>query len=409
MRGVMMKIFVARQSIFNQQGQVVAYELLFRSDGGLAYDAADGDEATASVIANAFLLLGMDKTTGSKRAYINFTRNLLKQDLVTHLPPQSVVIEILETVEPDDELLRICKRLKGLGYVIALDDFVFSEKFEQLIDLVDIIKVDFLVTLGDERKRLMAMVDRPAIEFLAEKVETRADFEHAVELGYSYYQGYFFSKPEILSGDDVPSYKTQYLRMLQEMQRPDFDYGRMEEIIKYDVAFSYKLLKYINSASFGFRKRIKSIKHALVMLGEKKVEQWLSLLILRELGRDIPEEAVIISVMRAKFGEKLVYKLNLPGLAGDVFIMGMFSLLDCLLNRPMEEILEELPIALEIKNALLGADNLLGNIYNLIVSYEKGNWSNFAYYAAKCQIVEEEVPQLYLESLHWTEQFFDHT
>lgn len=409
MCGESMKIFVARQPIFNRKEKVIAYELLFRSGDIGTYDAEDDDEATVSVISGAFLLLGMEKTTDSKRAFINFTRNLLKRDIVMHLPPQSVVVEILENIEPDDEIVEICTKLKKLGYIIALDDFVFSEKFQHVIELADIIKVDFLVTLGEERGNIIAAVNNSHIKFLAEKVETRADFEQAVSLGYSYFQGYFFSKPEILSEEDVPSYKVQYIRILQEIHRTDLDYGRMEEIIKHDVAFSYKLLRYINSAHFGFRQKVTSVKHALVLLGKRQVEQWISLLILRELGRDRPEEIMVLSVMRAKFGEILVQKMDLQKLSSDAFIMGMFSLLDCLLNRPMVDILKDLPIAMEVKNALLGADNQLGNIYNLMLSYERGEWSNFSYYAKKCNIAEEEVPDLYLQSFQWVETFFEQT
>jgi c-di-GMP-related signal transduction protein len=401
-----MKIFVARQPIFNQMEHVIAYELLFRSGDVGTYDAQDDDEATVSVISGAFLLLGMDKTTDRKRAFINFTRNLLKRDIVMQLPPQSVVVEILETIEPDEEIVEICTKLKKLGYVIALDDFIFSKKFQKLIELVDIIKVDFLATAGEERRNIITAVNNPRIKFLAEKVETREDFEEAVSLGYSYFQGYFFSKPEVLSEEDVPSYKVQYLRILHEIHRVDLDYGRMEEIIKHDVAFSYKLLKYVNSAHFGFRQKVYSIRHALVLLGKRQVEQWISLLILRELGRDRPEEIVVLSIMRAKFGEILVQKMNLQKLSSNAFIMGMFSLLDSLLNRPMKDILKELPIAMEVKNALLGADNQLGNIYDLMLSYEKGEWSNFSHYAGKCNIREEEVPDLYLQSLQWIEGFF---
>lgn len=407
MCGESMKIFVARQPIFNRKEKVIAYELLFRSGDIGTYDAEDDDEATVSVISGAFLLLGMEKTTDSKRAFINFTRNLLKKDIVMHLPPQSVVVEILENIEPDDEIVEICTKLKKLGYIIALDDFVFSEKFQHLIELADIIKVDFLVTLGEERRDVIAAVNNSHIKFLAEKVETRADFEQAVSLGYSYFQGYFFSKPEILSEEDVPSYKVQYIRILQEIHRTDLDYGRMEEIIKHDVAFSYKLLRYVNSAHFGFRQKVTSVKHALVLLGKRQVEKWISLLILRELGRDRPEEIMVLSVMRAKFGEFLVQKMDLPKLSADAFIMGMFSLLDCLLSRSMEDILKDLPIATEVKSALLGADNQLGNIYDLMLSYERGEWSNFSYYASKCNIAEEEVPNLYLQSFQWVETFFE--
>lgn len=403
-----MKFFVARQPIVNRQEQVVAYELLFRSGNTPAYDGLSGDDATTSVIAGAFLLLGLDKATNHKRAFINFTHNLLRQEIATQLSPQSIVVELLEDIDPDEEVLAICQHLKQLGYTLALDDFIFAEKYRHLANIIDIIKVDFLVTLGEERRQVIESVNAPHINFLAEKVETRADFEEALALGYTFFQGYFFSRPELLSEEDMPSHKAQYLRVLQEIQRPDLNYNRMEEIIKYDVAFSYKLLKYVNSASFGFRQPISSIKHALLLLGQRQVERWLSLLILREMSRDNPDEIIKLSVTRAKFGETLAQKLSLDKLAPDLFLIGLFSLLDCILKRPMEDILKDLPLTDQIKNALLGADTLSGNILQLIISYEKGNWGHFSHYAEKCRFNEEDIPDLYLAALHWTEEFFTH-
>lgn len=409
MCGESMKIFVARQPIFNRMERVVAYELLFRSGDVGAYHSDDDDEATVSVILGAFLLLGMDKATDKKRAFINFTRNLLKRDIVMQLPSQSVVIEILENIEPDEEIIEICANLKKMGYLIALDDFIFSDKFRKLLPFIDIIKVDFLETVGQERKTVMDVIGNSHIKFLAEKVETREDFEQAVSWGYSYFQGYFFSKPEILSEEDVPSYKVQYIRILQELQRADLDYGRMEEIIKYDVAFSFKLLKYVNSAHFGFRQKVHSIRQALILLGKRQVAQWISLLILRELGRDRPAETVVLSIMRAKFGEILTEKLKMKSLSADAFLMGMFSLLDSILGKPMEDILKDLPVPTEVKLALLGADNKLGSLYQLIVAYEKGEWDRFSYYAGRCQIAEDDVPDLYLQSFQWLTVFLQET
>lgn len=405
----MMKIFVARQPIFDKKENVVAYELLFRSGNSPVYDGEDDDTSTASVISGAFLLLGMDKATGKKPAFVNFTRNSLKK-LARQIPPHSIVLEILETVEPDEELLNLCRQLKRCGYTLALDDFIFDEKYCDLLTLADIIKVDFILTTGKERSEIIRRVNNPRVKFLAEKVETRAEFEEAVALGYTYFQGYFFSKPEVLSGEDVPSYKTQYMRILHELGRPDMDFQRMEQIIKHDVAFSFKLLKYINSSYFGFKKTVDSVRQALVLLGAQQIRQWLFLLILRELGKDRPEEIMVLSVIRAKFGENLARKANLPpDMVSYAFTMGMFSLLDCFFQRPLDEVLSELPINEEIKLALAGSDHSLGIIFRLIGAYEKGEWEAVSACATRLHINELEIPDLYLQTLQWIETYFEQT
>ncbi len=395
-----MNRFLARQPIFDCREKVVAYELLFRSAGSTDYTAVDHDAATINVLFNAFLLFGIDKITNSKPAFINFTRNILRQAIDTCLPVQSIVIEILEDIEPDEEVITICKQLKQRGYVIALDDFVFSDKYRDLIELADIIKIDFLTTSVRERQAVISRIRNPRIDFLAEKVETRRDFEQAVIWGYSYFQGYFFSKPETLSEKDLPSYNLQYHRILQEIQKPNLDFNRLEEIIKNDISFFYKLLKYINSVHFGLKSPVSSVRQALVLLGQRQIEQWVTLLIMRDLSQEKPEEVMTVSVMRAKFGELLAQKMNKPELASQAFLMGLFSLIDCLLHRPLPTILQELPIADAVKQALLGADTILGDILSLILAYEKGDWHTAFFYAGNCSIPNKTLPGLYLQALN---------
>ena len=208
----------------------------------------------------------------------------------------------------------------------------------------------------------------------------------------------------------MPSYKTQYMRILHELGRPDMDFQRMEQIIKHDVAFSFKLLKYINSSYFGFKKTVDSVRQALVLLGAQQIRQWLFLLILRELGKDRPEEIMVLSVIRAKFGENLARKANLPpDMISHAFTMGMFSLLDCFFQRPLDEVLAELPITEEIKLALAGSDHSLGIIFRLISAYEKGEWEAVSAYAARLHISELEIPDLYLQTLQWIETYFEQT
>ena len=236
-----METFVARQPIFTQQKEVHAYELLFRSGLENVFGDIDGDQASAKVLVDG--VMGMPTLTGGKTAFVNFTQDLLLKDVAMLFPKEHVVVELLETVEPEESVVEACRRLKLQGYRLALDDFIFDAKFEPLIALADIIKVDFLLSGPEERRDLLGLIPNKSVEFLAEKVETAAEFDEAVELGYTYFQGYFFSKPEVLSRKEIPAFKFAYLQLIQAVRESDVDFSEIEGIVKGDVALTYKLLR----------------------------------------------------------------------------------------------------------------------------------------------------------------------
>lgn len=388
-----MKAFVARQPVFNRTEKVVAYKLLFRSEPRVAYDATEAEETAISIMA------------GTKQIFVAFTPNLLqREDFITYLPRQAVIIEISGEIEPNCEIVEICKNLKRQGYTIALAEGEFFSKFPELIAIVDIVKVDFLATPYDRQQWIAKEIANKRIRLMAERVETRADFEQAAAWGYTYFQGSFFSKPKIAAADSSAD-KMAYLEMLQEICLPGFTYRKMEKTIKSNAIFSKQLLIYANSTTFDFRTRIDSVRHALILLGKKEVEKWLSILILWEISRPISEEILILAVARARFGEVLAQKMGLRSLTPDIFVMGLFSLIECMVNLPLDDLLTKLPVSSEGKGAVLGNDNNLGAILYLVISYEKGRWSQFSYYAAKCNIDEVEVPSVYLQSLQWAENF----
>ena len=262
-----MKKFVARQPIFDPHQKVYAYELLFRSGMDNFFDASDPDQASTSVIVDRLLLMGMEKLTGGDRAFINCTRNVLIKGYAALLPKDKVVVEILESVEPDDEVVGACLRLKRAGFMLALDDFIYEERLEPLLPLVDFVKVDFRETTERDRRALVEKLSPRGIKMVAEKVETRSELQQASEMGYTYFQGYFFSKPEIIVAKDIPGYKLNYLRVLQAVNQPEINLVELENIIKLEASLTYKLLRYLNSAFFGFRTEIRSIHHALALLG----------------------------------------------------------------------------------------------------------------------------------------------
>ncbi len=285
-----MDIFVARQPIFNQHREVYAYELLFRSGFENAFGNVNGDQASSKVMTNSFLGIGLDTLTGGKRAFVNFTRDLLVQEIALLFPSEQLVVEILENVEPDEEVLDSCKSLKQAGYSLALDDFCFESKYEPLVKLADLIKVDFLLTTSDERCEKTPQLTDQGITLLAEKVETQEVFEEALQLGYTYFQGYFFSKPVVVSQRGIPGFKVPYIQILQSIRRPEIDFAELERIIKSDLSLTHQLLRYINRFGFGFVREIESVRHALTLLGHDNLRKLVSLVVLSSVVEDKPQE-----------------------------------------------------------------------------------------------------------------------
>ena len=399
-----MQAFIARQPIFDRDLRVYGYELLFRSSLENVFSHPDVDHASSKTIADSFFLLGIETITQGKKAFVNFTRDVLLRDYVSLLPKELTVVELLETVEPDAEVIAACRKLKAAGYLLALDDFVYEERYAPLLALVDIIKVDVLATTPEEQQSLFDQLACPGLSFLAEKVETREVFQQAMEMGYAYFQGYFFSRPEIMTGRDVPGFKLYYLQILQEIHQPELNFKQLEEIIKRDMSLSYKLLRYINSAYFGRRNQVTSIKQALALLGEKEVKKWASLVVLVSMAEDKPEELVTQAIVRAKLCESLAASAGLGHRVEDLFIMGMFSLIDAILDRELAEVLEELPIASDIKAALLDGNNSLQNVYQYVLAYEAADWGKLSMQAAKLGMDESLLPQLYLDAVNWVHQ-----
>lgn len=396
-----MEVFVARQPILNTNKNVAYYELLFRANKENYYNQVDGDKATLDVITNSFTLIGMKNLTNGKRAFINFTEGLLLNETALLLPKDKVVIEILETVTPTARLVECCKKLKARGYQLALDDFVFKSDYEELIQLADYIKVDFLITKGEERKNIIKKVNNSNIKFLAEKVETIEDFNEAVNLGYTYFQGYFFSKPTILSANEIPTSNLCSYELLKFFKEDTFRVDDIENVIKKNVALSYKLLKYINSATLGLRSEVKSIKQALVLMGKKELMKWISLVTIRDFSDTNSEAVMDISIVRAKFGEAIAEKINFKSRASEIFIMEMFSNIDVLLNQPMEQALVDLPLADDIKAALLGEENIFKFINDLIFYYENGDFRMLSECSHRLNISEKDISELYTQALEW--------
>ena len=399
-----MDLFIARQPIFTVKQAVYAYELLFRSGPANVFPDVDHNHASARVIADSLFNLGLQTLTGGKLAFINMTRDLLLGDYAVLLPRDETVIEVLETVTPDAKVVEACRRLKAAGYRIALDDFVGKAEMAPLVALADIIKVDFLATRKAERRAFVKRYAPRGVCLLAEKVETQEAFREAADLGYTYFQGYFFAKPAVMQATAAPEFRLTYLTLLQETLKPDLDLRRIAAVIGRDVTLSYKLLRFINSAFFGLRRSIASIPEALALLGEREVKRWASLLGLACLGANKPAELVVEAALRARFCEKMAPAAGLVHYTEELFLLGLFSLIDAILDRPLENLLQELPIPSMVKATLLGEASPLKDVYDCVLAYVAGDWASLSTQMDKLQLDEEEVPRRYHEAVAWAQQ-----
>jgi EAL and modified HD-GYP domain-containing signal transduction protein len=399
-----MEMFVARQPIFDQQQSVYAYELLYRSSFTNSSQVADATNATVSVIHHAFLALGA-QLTGAKRVFINFGREALIQRMPFVLRPESTIIEVLEDVEADDVILEVCRDLKRAGYLIALDDFDGrNSKSAALVDFADFIKFDFQATTADERLDFVKRQKGRKIPLLAEKVETPEEFNEARKTGYAFFQGYFFSKPVILSARSIPTNKMNYLRLLGEISKPEINFMALQKTIMQDTYFSYSLLNYINSAFFGLQTHITTIQQALMFLGEREVRKWASLVTLTFIGGDKPPEVLATSLIRAKLCELLGEKTYLSANAMELFLMGMFSLLDVLIGRPLKEVVAMMNLSHEMKIALTTGDNAYGALLSAVCAYERADWEQCEASAAKLEIDMNVIPPMYRQALEWADK-----
>lgn len=401
-----MEHFIARQPIFDTRGRVFAYELLFRSGLHNYFDSDNFDQASASVIANSHLLFNLEQMTGNTKAFLNCTHKVLLEDLMTTLPHQQAVVEILEDVAPDPAVIAACQRLKKLGYTLALDDFVYHQNFEPLLDLADIVKVDFLLSSLEEQEQLAKRLIPRGIKMLAEKVETPEVYEQARKMGYQLFQGYFFSKPVIISRKDIPTNKIQFLRILKDVHAENVDFKKLAMTIQSEVSLTYKLLKLINSAAFALRHRVTSILQALSLLGLREIRSWVSLLSISSMADDKPAELVISSLIRARLCEHLAIPSKMGERKSDLFLMGLFSLLDVIMSRPLDEILKEITVEDDIFAALTGTDGPLRDILKLVIAMEQGAWKTVSNLTTAMNIDEQQLPAAYREAVKWAQDIY---
>ena len=393
--------FIARQPIFDRSQQVYGYELLHREGLENCFSATDADAACRSML-DSSLLMGLDSLCSGTRSFVNCTRDALIAGHVTLLPSASTIVEVLESVPADEEVLSACRNLQKIGYRLALDDFTPGDAREPLAELADIIKVDLLATPRQQWREMVEQYSKRSILMVAEKVETHEQFLATRDMGYTYFQGYFFQKPVIYSTSEIPHTQLNYLRMLQMVYQKDLDWMVLEKIIKHEASLCYRLLRYLNSAFFGFSREIRSVRHALTMLGEREIRKWITLVATVGAGRDKPEELVRSALVRGHFCETLSSRVRKR--ESDYFLLGLFSLMDAILGMSLSEILSRVPVDHEIKATLLGQASPLRPLYELVLAQETADWTKCSDLAHQLKLSEGDVSESYLESIEWARE-----
>jgi c-di-GMP-related signal transduction protein len=401
--------FVARQPILTTDEKVFGYELLFRDGIEDFFRSPDSDAASRSTL-NTSMLLGLNVLCDGRRAFVNCTREILLKDYVTLLPSGQTVVEILETVPADELVVAACRRLKEAGYMIALDDFAVNDPRQALTDLADIIKVDLRATATADAAAMVNRYGPWRCRLLAEKVETREEFAASKKAGFLYFQGYFFRRPEILTAHEIPANQLNYLRMLTAVSQPELDVRAIENLVKGEASLCYRLLRYLNSAAFGFGSEIHSVRHALSILGEKEVRRWIRLVASLGAGQGKSSDLVLAALVRARFCELLSpqvqYKVQQKVQYGDsdLFLMGMLSLMDVILEIPMRQVLDNIPIDQECKAVLLGVTGRLQPFYQLMLAQESGEWTAAKKLTTELHLNESDVAMAYWQAMQWARQ-----
>lgn len=403
-----MDAYVARQPIFDQDKRIFGYELLFRDGTAKYVPDIDGDVATSTVLSNTLFVIGLENMLGGSKSFINFTQNMLVQKIPLLLPQKTTVVEILEDVTPTTELIAACAEMSQKGYLIALDDFIYKPELDPLIRMADIIKFDFrLSTLQDIEAYLKRIRGTNGLRLLAEKIETYAEFETARQMGFVYFQGYFFCKPELVRGKSIPASQLTLLQIISEVNSRDFDFDKLESLIAPDVSISYKLLRYINSAFFRRSQRIASIKQALVLLGEKEIRRFVSLIAMSNLAKGKPDELLRTACIRGKFCELIGTHIKAAVTSEELFTLGIFSLIDAIVDQPMQEVMSLLPLSEPIKQALAHRKGPLIGYLMLAETYEKGQWDPMSKVAQVLKITESQLPAIYLQACEWSNKLME--
>lgn len=381
--------YFAHQPILTRDKKLHAYELLFRNSDENIFPANPVEDATDSLIANSVLGQTLDMLSPSARCFVNFPLKSIIDGLPSLLSPKRLVVEVLESVEPCVEVLDAISSLRKNGYVIALDDYCHHPEWEKNLDLIDIIKFDLTAQSWAELVELKTRFERPSLKFLAEKVETHEEFEKTLNLGFDFFQGYFFSKPTLVKHKPIGASELTIMRLLNAVSHDDIDFNVVEQLLRSDVVLSYKLLNVVNNKLGFLASRIDSLRQAAVYLGNVELRKFVSLVGTRAMSSEQPIELSQMAMARGFYCESMLREtLKSPSTEG--FMLGLFSLLDVILGQPLEALLEHLPLSEKLKQSLITGKGVEAQVLRLCITHEQANWDEIEQHATALNISSDK-------------------
>ncbi|XQW85941.1 EAL and HDOD domain-containing protein [Thalassotalea piscium] len=404
-----MYFYAARQPILDLDKNLYGYELLFRDSIDNVFPNIDGDEATSKMVEASQFNVGVSDFTGSKPAFINFTQETIAQGYPTMLTPEEVVVEVLESAKPGKKLLAMITNLNKKGYTIALDDYRHQNVWAHFFPFIHIIKICWRSSTPEHMSVIKeAIADYPHIKLLAEKIETYEEYNQAKELGCQLFQGYFFAKPEMMKTKNLSPSQMAMAELLYETSKPELDLVSITSVFQRDVSLSYKLLRYANSPIFRRRTEVSTIKQALVTLGAGELKRFLGLMFATNINPDKPTELINLAMARAKFCELTAGNIKARLDISTAFLTGLLSMIDAILDETMENVLDKLPLAQEIKDSLLTKKGVMAALIQLVALIEHAQWDKTNIVMEKLGLEKEQVIKNYNEALAWADEQAKH-
>lgn len=399
--------YVARQAVYDTKLEVAAYELLYRGDPNTLTAAQSDSAASEEVLSNGFFTVGWKVLAGNKPALWNVTQDLLLSDRIMLLPHAHVYLELLETTQPTADVLARCRELKDCGYKLVLDDYMGEPEREPLLQYCDWIKVDWM---GASREAKRALPKRRKWKCLAEKIETQEEFHAAQLMGYDFFQGYFLERPKLMSGRRLPAAQVERLKLLSELARSDPDFNHIEAAISRDLDLAYKLMTWVNSAASDRRMPASTIKEALMWMGLDQTRRFIGMFAVAGLAGQEKSALLDKALVRARMSDLLAGAAGAAQQRPLAFLGGLFSMLEALLGKPMDEICDDMALPDEARSLFVSDCCACGGVakkcLNVAVAWQQGDTDTVEACAAGSPIKPSQIAALYLESVRWVQAGF---
>jgi len=400
--------FIGREPVLDEHTSTFGYKLLIRGGIESLLDPKGGEETDPSILDDVAINEGLHLLSNNKRIFVNFSERLLLEGHWSALPAEKVIIELSDNIIPGPEVIDACKILKSNGYMLALDNFHYSSKLEPVVEISDILKINIKISTPLEVGAYAKKYRSNNVKLLASSVDSLQEYYSLRKLGYTYFQGYYFNSPEIIRSEQMPTSRIAKLRLIYEVNKIDFDFSIAEEILKHDPSLTVKLLKFVNSAALGLRSEVHGIRQALTMIGQRNLKKWISILAVSAFTEKKPSELMNTVVRRGQFCELLAPQFGfVKNEAQSLFLVGMFSLLDAVIDMPIEKVFEIVLLSDEIRNTVLGLKTPYKDILDLAITFEKGDWDKMNKIIRKNKLHELAVIGSHAQAIEWANSFVD--